>query len=347
MSPRTFDGHNDTLLDLHVEERGGGRSFFDRSDRGHIDLPRAREGNYAGGFFAIFVPNESTPDLRETAAGYDVPLADPVDHERAKTFTYDVLERLYRLEAESGGEFRVARSPTDLHDAFEDGAVVAVAHLEGACAVAPDLSNLDFLYAAGVRSIGLTWARPNEFATGANFAYPGTPDTGPGLTDRGRALVDACNDRGIVVDLAHLTEQGFWDAAECTDDPLVVSHSAVHSICPSTRNLTDEQLDAVGESNGVVGISFSARNLHPEGKQDRSLPLSTIVDHIEYVADRIGVDQIAVGSDFDGATVPDVVGDVSRLPSLFGELRDRGFDEADCRKLALGNWVRILETTWD
>jgi membrane dipeptidase len=149
-----------------------------------------------------------------------------------------------------------------------------------------------------------------------------------------------------VIDLAHLNERGFRDVADLSTAPLVVSHAAAHRLCPSTRNLTDDQLDAVGRSGGVVGISFCAENLHPEGHQDPSVPLSTLVDHVEYVVDRIGIDHVALGSDFDGAVVPEAVGDATGLPGLLDALRDRGFDDGALERLAHGNWLRVLEATW-
>lgn len=345
-APHVFDGHNDTLLDLHLQERGEGRSFFQETEVGHIDLPRAQASNYAGGFFSIFVPNDGSPELHRTADGYEIPLADAIPHTHARTFTYEVLARLYRLQQQADGVFRVVTSIDELDACLGSMSVGAIPHLEGAAAVAPDLSNLDFLYVAGVRSIGVTWSRPNEFGTGAPFAFPRHPDTGPGLTDAGEALVEGCNERGILIDLAHLNAKGFRDVAKISADPLVVSHSAVHALCQSTRNLTDKQLDAIGASNGVVGIAFCTENLHPDGEQDTGLPMDTIVDHIEYVVERIGIDHVAIGSDFDGTTVPDVIGDVTGLSKVFDALAGRGFDARERAKIARENWVRVLKDTW-
>lgn len=347
LSPRVLDGHNDTLLDLQLANRRGGRSFLEESEEGHIDLPRAKAAGYGGGFFAILAPSDSTPPMEQTRTGYQIPLANPVPFEQAQRFTHQALARLYRLEQESGGRLRVVRDDAALRDCLDSEAIAAIPHLEGAAAVAPDLSNLDFLYAAGVRSIGLVWSRSNRFATGVPYVFPDEPDTGPGLTETGERLVAGCNRRGILVDLAHLNEAGFWDAAAISDAPLVVSHTAVHSLCPSTRNLTDEQLDAIAETDGVVGISFCVENLHPQGEQDTSLPLETVVDHIEYVAERVGIDHVALGTDFDGATVPAAIGDVCGLPTLFEALRNRGFDEAARAKLAQKNWLRVISETWD
>lgn len=346
LSPRLLDGHNDTLLDLQLTDRCGSRPFLEQSEQGHVDLPRARAAGYGGGFFAILAPSDSTPPMERTRTGYRIPLANPVPFEQARSFTYQALSRLFRLERESDGALQVVKDSKDLRDSLNSEAIAAIPHLEGAEAVAPDLSNLDFLYAAGVRSIGLAWSRPNRFATGVPYVYPGEPDTGPGLTDAGERLVAGCNRRGILVDLAHLNEQGFWDVASITDAPLVVSHTAAHSLCPATRNITDAQLDAVAETGGVVGISLCVENLHPDGKQDTTLSLETVVDHIQYVTDRVGIDHVALGTDFDGATIPDAIGDVRGLPKLFEALEDSGFNETARARLAQENWLRVLSETW-
>lgn len=343
--PPVFDGHNDTLLSLALPERGEGRTFYERSDVGHLDLPRARDGNLGGGVFAAFVTGEAESERRETDDGFEVPLPPSVDPARARRTTDDLLALLGRLEADSDGAFRLVRTADDLRTAFESEAIAAVAHLEGAAAVEPDRSNLDTLYERGVRSIGLVWSRPNAFGHGVPFRYPGSPDTGPGLTDAGRDLVRACNERGIVVDMAHLNERGFWDVADCSTDPLVVSHAGVHAICPASRNLTDEQLEAVADSDGVVGITFAASQLRAGVERASDVPLSTVVDHVEYVADRVGVEHVAFGSDFDGATIPDEVGDVTGLPEVLRELRCRGFGDETLRAVAHENWLRVFEAT--
>ena len=136
------------------------------------------------------------------------------------------------------------------------------------------------------------------------------------------------------------------DVADITDVPLVATHSAAHKICPSTRNLTDEQIDAIGETDGIIGINFHVGFIRPDGKRDPDTPLSDLVDHVVYIADRIGVDNVALGSDFDGATMPDELGDVSGLPKLVTALRSSGFNEEELRKIAHENWLRVLRMTW-
>ena len=207
------------------------------------------------------------------------------------------------------GNVRVARSIADVDKARnDDGPPVTVLHLEGAEAIGPSLEALELWYAAGLRSLGPVWSRANAFAHGVPFIFPSSPDTGPGLTDAGRALVGRCAELGILVDLSHLNEAGFWDVAKLEPGPLVASHSAAHSLCPASRNLTDEQLDAIGEAGGLVGIVFACPFLRPDFADDPDTPLDLIVQHARYVADRIGPEHVALGSDFDGATIPDELG---------------------------------------
>jgi membrane dipeptidase len=348
MSPQptpVFDGHNDTLLDLRRRRDGESRSFFERSDVGHIDLQRAREGGLAGGFFAAFVPGDGHRERVVTDDGYETPAPPPLRPGYAARATNELLSGLSDMESESDGALRVVRTAAELRDCLDRDVLAAVAHLEGAAAVAPDLSNLDALYDARVRSIGLVWSRENAFGHGVPFRHPSSPDTGPGLTDAGRDLVRACNDLGVMVDLAHLNERGFWDVAELSDAPLAVTHAAAHDICPSSRNLTDEQVDAIADSNGVVGVTFCVSDLRADGAVDPDTPLSTLADHVDYLAERVGVDHVAFGSDFDGATIPVDLGDVTGLPRLLAELRSRGYDDAALRKIAAENWLRVLDET--
>ena len=159
--------------------------------------------------------------------------------------------------------------------------------------------------------------------------------------------MSACNELGILVDLSHLNERGFWEVAEISDAPLVATHSNAHALCPASRNLTDAQLDAIGASGGVAGVNFAVTFLREDG---RRLPdetgLDQIVRHVDYFAERMGVDHVAFGSDFDGATVPSVLGGASGLPKLVDALRDAGHDEESVAKITHRNWLRVLDATW-
>ena len=348
---RVFDGHNDTLLNLHLAERGGGRSFFIESDKGHIDLPRARRGGLAGGFFAIFVPpvaeysSSAPPDLSKAkSVAPPVPALDPA---YAKDFTNTLITLLGDIEEQADGQVHVVRNIAELGRCLSRGVLGVVLHFEGAEAIYPDLSALEHFYDRGLRSLGLVWSRPNAYGHGVPFAFPASPDSGPGLTDAGFELVLECNRLGILIDLAHLNERGFWDVAAITGSPVVVTHGAAHRLSPCSRNLTDDQLDAIGESGGVVGLNFHVGFLRPDGLRDPDMPLRVMVDHIDYMVDRIGIDHVALGSDFDGATMSKYLGDVAGLPKLIDELQRAGYDDAALRKLTLENWVRVLGDTWN
>ena len=332
-----IDGHNDTLLAAQHDEREGGA--FLRGGGGHLDLNRAKEAGLAAGLFAAFVPNTDVDwDTIE-----DVP--PDIDASYARNETFEMLATLHHWAGQSEA-FRLVSDLADLDACLDGDAVGAVPHIEGAEAVEPDGSNLDLLYAAGVRSIGLTWSRSNAFGHGVPFTHDTSPDTGPGLTDAGTRLVEECDRRGIVVDLAHLNEAGFWDVAATTDRPLVVSHAGAHGLSPAARNLTDEQLDAVAASDGLVGCTFALPHLRADGDRDADAPLSTLLDHIEYLCDRMGTDHVALGSDFDGATVPSDVGDVTGLRRVLDGLEARGFDRGEREAIAYRNWRRVLGAWW-
>ncbi len=343
-----FDGHNDVLLHLYLTERGGGRSFFVRSERGHIDLPRAHEGGFAGGFFAVFVPaNPATePSLTLTDTGYEVPLAPAIDPAYAQRTTIAMTALLFRLETASQGQLKVVRTAHELAACLRTGVLAVILHFEGAEAIDPRLDALEVFYQAGLRSLGLVWSRPNVFAHGVPFKFPHSPDTGPGLTDAGKDLVRACNRLGIMLDLSHLNEQGFWDVAALSDAPLVATHSNVHALCPTTRNLTDKQLDAIRESDGIVGLNFGVSMLREDGQNEADTPLDTLLRHIDYLVERLGIDRVGFGSDFDGVKIPQAIGDVAGLPKLIAALAEHGYDDVALRKIAHENWLRVLHKTW-
>jgi membrane dipeptidase len=149
-----------------------------------------------------------------------------------------------------------------------------------------------------------------------------------------------------MVDLSHLNERGFWDVAALSDAPLVATHSCAHALCPHPRNLTDRQLDAIRETDGLVGVNFNVGFLRADGKPDPTTSLAEIVRHVRYIAERIGVAHVSLGSDFDGALMPGDLGDAAGLPRLVTALRESGFDDAALRQIAHENWERVLARTW-
>jgi membrane dipeptidase len=337
----TFDGHNDALTRDDHDAIVAGRSG------GHLDLPRMRLGGVRGGIFAIFTPSpdaQMEPVSREDGV-LEFELASALDHREAAAHAGAVAGRLLALER--AGQMRVAREIADIDAAHgDDGPPVGVLHLEGAEAIDPALEALDFWYAAGLRSLGLVWSRPNAFACGVPFISPSSPDIGPGLSGAGGALVRRCAELGILVDLSHINEAGFWDVARLDVGPLVASHSAAHALCPTSRNLTDAQLDAIAASDGLVGIVFACPFLRSDFANDPDTPLELIVAHARYVSDRIGVAHVALGSDFDGATIPAALGDVAGMPKLLAAFAAAGFSDEEIAMIAWKNWRRTLARWW-
>jgi membrane dipeptidase len=334
-----FDGHNDVVL--RVDQ---GRDFFEESDEGHLDLPRARRGGFAGGLFAVFVPStELHKPPERPRAPYELPLSSPVDPAHVRERTEHLVEVLRGLERR--GAFRLARAAADVEACIDAGEIAAVLHFEGAEAI-DEPAELESWYTRGLRSLGLVWSRANKYGQGVPFRFPASPDTGTGLTRDGRELVRACNRLGILNDLSHLNLRGFFEVAELSNAPLVASHSNAHALCASTRNLLDEQLDAIAASSGIVGVNFAVAFLREDGQLDRNTPLDVVVQHVEYLVERMGIDHVGLGSDFDGAAPPDALRDASRLPALFEALGDRGYEEEALTKIAHGNWLRVLRETW-
>ena len=200
-------------------------------------------------------------------------------------------------------------------------------------------------HAAGLRSLGLVWSRPNLFAHGVPMRFPSGPDTGPGLTEAGERLVHACNALRIMIDLSHITEQGFWDVARLSTAPLVATHSNVHALCNHPRNLLPRQFAAIKDSDGIVGLNLATSFLRPDGEMRADTEIDVVVRHIDGLVEALGETRVGLGSDFDGCIVPHEIGSVADSQRIFTALRRRGYDEPMLHKLAIANWMRVLAAT--
>lgn len=340
-----FDGHNDTLLRLVDDKRTNKVELFTEGmAEAHIDLPRAKAAGMVGGFFAMFPPplkaslsDVSTP---AKAAGQLPPELDIAEAQRS---TNAMAALMFQLER--AGSLAVCRSEAELRAAISAGTLAAIYHHEGAEAIDTDFNALEVLYAAGFRSLGITWSRANAFGTGVPFRHGVDPDIGPGLSDAGKELVRVCDRMGIMIDLSHLNAAGFRDVAAHSTKPLVATHSNVHEICPSTRNLVDWQLAAIRESGGVVGLNYATGFLRPDGKMEPDMEIDLMVRHVDALVEALGEDGVALGSDFDGATMPAPIKDVTGVPKLLQALLDKGYGEALVGKIALGNWLGVVGRT--
>jgi len=347
-TPVIFDGHNDLLLQISmgntsVEQvvAGGGPT--------HVDLPRAHAGGFGGGMFAIFVPGDlDGPAMFAAMAqpAFDLPLPDPIPWQVGARGTLRQAAILRALER--AGAVRVCTSVDAIEATLADptGPMAAVMHIEGAEAIADDLDMLHVLYGAGLRSVGPVWSRNNIFAQGVPLRFPGDPDIGGGLSGAGRDLVRECNALGVVIDLSHLNEAGFDDVARLSDAPLIATHSNAHALCDSPRNLTDRQLAAIRDSGGLVGLNFAAAFMRADGQMATDFGPEVMLRHLDHLITHLGEDGVAMGSDFDGATVSDQIRDCAGLPALRAAMVAHGYDAPLMQKLCQGNWMRVLRQTW-
>jgi membrane dipeptidase len=347
-----FDGHNDVLLRLY--RRGGTdapRAFLEGGADGHLDLPKALQGGFAGDLFAVFVPSSEAPknrggDAKSKSTDEEPRPAPAVELLTAQKTAMGMVSILLRIARESRGRVRVCRSVSDIQQAIEQGALAAVLHMEGAEAIDPNFEFLDVLHAGGLRYLGPVWSRPNAFGHGVPFRCPSSPDTGPGLTDLGKELIRVCNRMGILIDLSHLNEKGFFDVAAISNAPLVATHSNAHALSPHSRNLTDVQMASIRETDGFVGVNYSTSFLRPDGRRDANTPVELVIDHIEHILRQAGENGVGLGSDFDGAKIPAGIGNAAGLQNLVQGMRARGYSDQLIEKLCYRNWLRVLDQTW-
>jgi len=341
-----IDGHNDCLMYFSPPTSAPVSHFFERLDGRQFDLPRVREGGVGAGFFAVFISEEEAMQMVhnfDPSVEYILPA---LDFDTAQKAAMQMAANLFRIEAASNGQVKVVRGVAELETCLRDGVFGAILHFEGAEPIDSQLDALEVYYQTGLRSLGIVWSRPTIFADGVPFKFPHSPDTGPGLTDVGKALVRACNQLGIMIDLSHLNEQGFWDVAKISNAPLVATHSNVHALCQLPRNLTNKQLAAIKESDGMVGVNLVTMLLRDDAKDDPNTPVETIIRHVDYLVKHLGIDRVGIGADYGEAPFPKDLPDASAYPVLIEALRQAGYDHEALLKITHENWLRVLRKTW-
>ncbi|MBI3960475.1 MAG: membrane dipeptidase [Chloroflexi bacterium] len=311
-----IDGHCDTI----GEQLSGKRWLGDRSDEGHIDLPRLREGGVDAQFFACYVP---VPYQRHGAA----------THALAR------LDQLHLLAERLPDQFVIARTAGDIRQAKAAGKIAAIAGLEGAEALDGEIGLLRQFYRLGVRNLGLAWNFRNAACDGVSERR-----SGGGLTEFGVAVVQECNRLGIVIDVSHLAPAGVEDVLKLSEDPIIASHSNAFALCDHPRNLTEAQLSGIAGKGGVIGVTFVNSFLRRE--QPELATIDDVLEHLEYMLSVVGEDHIAIGSDFDGCTPPTDLKDTTAYPQITARLQERGYSETTIRKILGGNFMRIFERVW-
>ncbi len=306
------DGHCDTLGDV----LNGVRSLGERSTLGHIDLPRLKAGGVTAQIFACYVPIH---EQRRGTATYALKLVDAF-HESLTANPDDLL---------------LATGAADIRRAKTGGKIAGILGLEGAESLEGSIELLRTFHRLGVRNIGLTWNFRNELADGVSEGGHAR-----GLTPFGFQAIEACNELGIMIDIAHLAPAGVADVLAASKQPIIASHSNARALCDHIRNLTDAQIEAVAAGGGLIAATFVNAFLHTPW-QDATI--EHLLDHIDYLLKVAGPDHVMVGSDFDGATMPQGITDATDYPKLTAGMLARGHDELTIRQVLGENFLRVFE----
>jgi len=340
-----FDGHNDLLTRLWLSDQVDPvQAFIHEQLSGQLDLKRCQQAGFVGGMFAIFLPPFAYVKQHHP---------DKLVDKNAKDFTQQQVEQICLAQLElaqqmvqSSEQIQLCTSVQQIQDCRTQGQLAVVLHMEGAEALQDNPDLLDVFYQAGLRSIGPLWNRVSQFGHGLNARFPHSPDTGAGLTIAGKALLRRCAEKKMVVDVSHMNERAFWDTVDILQQPIVATHSNAHALCPQARNLTDPQLKAIAESGGMVGVNFDVAFLRGDGQRNADTPIELILDHLEYMMDRLGEDHIGFGSDFDGALISTELQDVTGLAQLIAAMQQRHYSKELIEKICWGNWLNVLNRIW-
>lgn len=308
-----FDLHCDTALELY--DHAGQKPKL-RSRKGHIDLERAGELEGYAQCFAMFT----------------TPAFDDAFHMPVEEVFQEMLDNFLMELSENSDLILPAASPEEIRRNREQGKMSAILTLEGPAGISYDPGRLEELYRQGFRISTLGWNEKNPLV--------GSHVTGGGLTDQGAAYVKECQRLGILVDVSHISDEGFWDIIGITQAPVIASHSNSRSVCPVSRNLTDDMYRAICETGGTVGI-----NLYSQFLRQEQADLNAVCDHILHFVELDPAGKhLSLGGDLDGCeALPQGFGDVRGYDPLAQRLMQRGLDEQMMMDLYWNNAMGVMD----
>lgn len=319
------DSHNDTMMKIIDEETWLPVIDIRNETNNHIDIPKMRAGNLRVAFFAAY----------STAYGGD--------SVKSLSRTLALINALYWTEKNNSDIFNITTSYKEIERALIDWRIAAVPSIEGAYSMTKEngIELLKQYSDLGVKAIAFTWNFSNDLGEGANGVYDDAAATksSGGLTSLGKEAVKEMNRLGMIVDVSHMNEDTFWGVINTTKAPIIASHSGVYALKPHQRNLKDDQLKAIKENGGVAAMVLYRGFL----TVDKDAYLKDYMDHIDYAVDLIGIDHVAIGSDFDGGELPFDMKDASELYKITEELVKRGYEEEDIKKLLGRNTLRVIK----
>ncbi len=306
-----LDAHCDTITSIMKS----GAAL--RKNNCHLDLERLKGYESYVQFFAAFI----SPDYARRGA---------------LRRTLSIIDKLYKEIEINKNDIMLCRNYKDINIACDSGKIAAVLTIEGGEALEGSISSLRMLYELGVRAMTLTWNYRNEIADGVLDGI-----SGGGLTPFGREVVAEMNKMGILIDVSHISEAGFWDVINLSKAPIVATHSNAKKVCGHLRNLTDEQLLALKKNGGVTGLNLYPAFLSDTGKAS----IKDVIAHIEYITALTGEDTLGLGSDFDGIeSTPVGLEGVQCYSTLINELLKLNYSDTLIRKIAGENFMRLIKT---
>lgn len=317
-----FDGHSDIFSDVRYKREVGETQVL----KNH-HLERLQKGGIGGACFVIWA---------DTFNGFD-----PKDE-------MDAIVKALQAEMAETEDFVLVHNRAEVEAAEKAGKFAILLGIEGLAGIGEDLSKIDTLYEVGARHAMLTWNEENALATGVK----GSPDRG--VTDLGRKAIKKIQDKKMILDVSHLNEKSFWDVINASNGPILASHSNAKALAGAARNLTDDQLKAIRDTNGLVGLNaFNDFISDIREEQD----VDHLVNHASYIADKIGVEHLGFGFDFFEFLNTDFMKsysdqddsllrgmeDCSKVPVLLEKMRKAGFTEKDLEMISGGNWLNLIQ----
>jgi len=309
-----IDTHCDTLMSFLSQRGRPQRSLGERSEHGHIDLPRMIDGGVTCQVFAIYTGNKPiVPDATLRALQ---------------------MVDVYYEGIEANDEIISVTTPDEIVAAKKAGKTTGLLSIEGAEPLMGDIGLLRVFYRLGVRMLSFAWNYRTPFADGL-----GAGRSESKLPELGIQALEEMGRLGMIFDVSHLCDSNFWDVADVMKSPFIASHSNCREIADISRNLTDDMIVAIADHGGVMGLNFGAGFVHKE-----KATVATLVDHVDRVVEVTSIDYVGLGSDFDGVgQLPEGINDVSDLPNITRELVKREYSDEDVLKFLGGNHLRVFK----
>jgi len=351
-----IDTHNDILMPIFLD----GVDITKNNSNTQSDFVKWKKGGLDVQVFSIYVPEKF----------------------KSGHFKYvmKLIDEMERYATDYSDIFALCKNYSELQAGLSSGKMCGLMGSEGGNMVEGSMDNLVTLYDRGVRYLGLTWNTSNAIGTSARDETERGKKGG--LTEFGFDAVKKMDEMGMLIDVSHLGETAFWDVVKTSNNPIIASHSAVYSLCPHFRNLTDEQIKAIAKSNGYIGVNFYCKFLDPsvnpskvksihnsykngsknidsddliefnkqrydymtKNKIDGGTPIDVLIDHIDYIVKLVGIDYVGLGSDFDGGVYsPNEIYDATCYPIITKKLVERGYKEEEIRKILGLNFIRVFK----